>query len=215
MSVTIGKDLVTGMTILQFGSTKRQVQLMPEEGTDLNQKLRMVRAEGKLIKEDLGKKALIFLQELGKAICDGDPNTIGEMWVGNGSKLVEKAIEAEMLYQECIPNPFALFYLGDQPCSDSYNEQMVKEAIACTTEIKAILDTLFQKISDAEDTFAIDKEVEGFGKLILAYEDRGLGVGDTQTDEQIWKYLTDKLKTIFDEKDVERIGNCFYDVIHS
>jgi hypothetical protein len=91
---------------------------------------------------------------------------------------------------------------------------MVKEAIACTTEIKAILDTLFRKISDAEDTFAIDKEIEGFGKLIVAYEDRGLGVGDTATDEKIWQYLTEKLKTIFDEKDVERIGNHFYDVIH-
>jgi len=214
MSVSIGKNMDTGIVSLRFDSTGRAVELMPEEGINLDNKMRMVRAEGRLIKDHIGKEALVFLQELGKAICDGDPNTIADMWVGNGSKIVEKAIKEGMLYQECIPNPFKLYYLGTQPCSDNYNEKMVQKAIDCTTEIRAILNTLFQRIIHAEDMFTIDKEIEGYGKLICAYKGGGLGVGDTATDEAIQQYLIDKLETIFDEEDVEIIGNCFYDSIH-
>ena len=214
MSVSVAKDIKTGMITLRFQSTGREVQLMPEESLDYDNKMRMIRAEGSLCKDHIGKQALEFLQEIGRDICEGDPNTIAEKWVGNGSKIVQKGIDAEMIYQETTPNPFALFYLGDSPNSERYDEEKFKLALKVSREIKALLDNLFEKIRDSEDFHEIDGFVTDYGLKIRGYRKDNVGVGDTATDEQIWVYLTDKLKEIFDKEDVDTIGDNFYDVIH-
>jgi hypothetical protein len=53
MSVTIGKNLDTGMTTLKFDSTGRTVELMPSESEDFEKKLKLLKIEWKIQKESI------------------------------------------------------------------------------------------------------------------------------------------------------------------
>ena len=135
------------------------------------------------VKEDLGIKAIECLKELGELFAEGDPVAIADCWFRDGEKIVIAAKEEGILNANIDKyNPFYLYYINDNPCLPDYNADMAAKATQYSIEIKAILDTLFKKISDAEDTFAIDKEVEGFGELILAYEDRNVSPSIVHSD---------------------------------
>jgi hypothetical protein len=215
MSATIGTDADTGETYITFDSSGRTINLTKGESDDFALRMLIEKAKGSLEKESLCKKAIDCLKELGEAFAEGDPNTITDIWFRDGEKIVIKAKELGILNANADKeNPFQLFYINDNPCLPDFNEEKAKEARLCSMAIKALLDDLFQKISDAEDTFAIDKEVEHYGELIARYGDKGIGVGDTATDEAISEYLEKKLETIFDKKDITRIGYALYDVLH-
>jgi len=212
MGATIGKNLDTGMTSITFDSTRRTVQFTPEESDDFDQRMMIVKMEGKCSKESIGSKAVYVLKILGEAIAEGDPETIANIWLGQGKPIVEAGVLNNIIETVKIPNPFELFYINDNPESKDYDENKTQNAIKVSQMIQEILDKMIQDISDLEVTS--EYEMVEYSKSIIKLRGENVGVGDTTTDESIAEYVKNKLKKIFGVDDALEMSNDFYDLIH-
>lgn len=214
MSATLGKDLDTGMSTIKFDSTGRTVQFTPEESIDFDEKLRLIRAEGKLHHAEAGSKALHSLQLLGAAIENGDPEEISALWLGTGKNIVDSAILNNQLEKEETPNPFGLYYIN----VDGEEEEDRLKAIKVSATIKDFVDELVRGIAKLEITGEYGELVSDTAVEIRALYEEHVGVGDTYTDELIVNYfekqLRENLGVVDDESLIAEMANDMYSEIH-
>jgi len=193
MSATIGKDLNTGMSTIKFDSTGRTVQFTPEESRDFTDKLRYIKAEGKIDKQSIGSQALYVLQLLGKAIEKGDPEDIATLWLGQGQKIVDSAVLNNMIEKVETPNPFGLYYISDNSAGD---EERKLKAIKVSATIKNLVDELVRNISELEVESDYPETLSETAVEIKALYKEHVGVGDTVTDECIVSYFEKEIRKI-------------------
>jgi len=122
----------------------------------------------------------------------------------------KEAEKAEIKERKC--NPFALYYIGDYTGPDKTPEN-VKKAKKVSKRITVIVDKMASDIIDKGKTKCkiIMKPVSA---EIVAFQDAGVGVGDTATDTIICTYFENNLKSTFDKKAIDKMSYIFYDMIH-
>lgn len=214
MSATIGKNADTGMSTIKFDSTGRTVQFTPEESVDFDDKLRLIRAEGKLYHAIAGSEALDTLQLFGIAIEHDDLEGIVALWRETGKHIVNCAILNSQLEKVETPNPFGLYYIND----DDVKEEDRLKAIKVSAGIKDFLNELTRGIAKLEITGEYSKLLSETAVEIKALYEEHVGVGERYTDERIVNYFEREIKQVLGEMDdkwlIENMVSDLYNEIH-
>lgn len=217
MSATYGTNSDTCMSSLKFNSTGRTVEFTVEESEDFEKFLLGIKMQGKLAKGEIGVKAADCLAQLGDAIEEGDPQTIADIWVRDGQRVVEAAVLNNIIIKEARHNPFALFYIGDSRRVD-YDFKNVKKALEVTKAIEKILNDLCDEL--AKDTYQksddpkIQEAIHMSGIKIRSFRNKGVGVGDTAADGAIADKFRGKLMSSWCQKSAEDLSSELYSEIH-
>ena len=123
--------------------------------------------------------------------------------------------------KDSIENPYALYYIGNT--KEELNvmkrtKKDIQKAKEISKKITEILNSLVEALVSSykkRGTNYASKVLVKYENKIKVFEDKGVGVGDTQTDEQICNVLEKKLKEKdIPEQDAARWAESFYYKIH-
>jgi hypothetical protein len=202
MSATIGKNSDTGMMTLTFESTGRTSQFTKEETIDLEQRLHMIKMEGRMSKEAIGSKAVYALQQLGEAIEDGDPEVISAIWLGTGQKIVEAGVLNNIIQEVKPDNPFSLWM--DAP---NLTKEDIKRAITVSNKVKEILDRLVEAVDAVKNTDEIPPLLDVASDEMRVFNSQRVGLSDTEARECVANYFKKRLVDIAAAGDAQLISD--------
>jgi len=209
MNATYGTNLDTGMSTITFDSTGRMVQFAPTESVDFDKFLRGIKMQGKICQDSIAHDGLIELQKLGKAIEEGDPNTISELWVFHAKKVLDKAILNGMIIKEETPNPFHLYYIND----NQVDEEDVKMALKVSKTIEVHLDNLANQIIELDDTAEYGKLLPSIVLEIKRLYHLGVGLSDTASREAMASYIEGRLLNHFEPHNYSQMSQALYELL--
>ena len=113
-------------------------------------------------------------------------------------------------------NSFALYHFNSDKKSIGYNAKKAIIARKVSGKIKRILNKLHKDILKLESLKKCHYKslIKDASDKIQSLEKYRIGIGDTETDYRIIEYLKDKLLETLDKKEIRKLIDDFYEMIH-